>query len=336
MTLCVVSCGEEKVKQELHSVMTTTPQSVGGGMVKNFSGVVKENGESAIGFKTAGQIEHLYVKEGDHVKKGQVIARLDSKDYKLGVEAIEVQYEQMSAEVKRMKQLYDAKSLSANDYEKAVSGLKQLGVQLQVNKNKVEYTTLHSPVSGVVKSVGREIGEMVDAGTTVFTLLDLGAMEVELSVPYGVYMKRNEIDGAYCTAGGERCALRLKSIVPKADNTQLFTARFGVEGNVTAGQSVDVVLNINSDSEDTNLFSVPQHSVFEHEGKACVWVVGKDSTVSRRTVGVKGKGEDGSLLVESGLNGSETIVRAGVNALVDKEKVKIITKSSDTNIGGLL
>ncbi|MDE6802113.1 MAG: efflux RND transporter periplasmic adaptor subunit, partial [Muribaculaceae bacterium] len=67
----------------------------------------------------------------------------------------------------------------------------------------------------------------------------------------------------------------------------------------------------------------------------CFWVLEPDSTISRRVVTVK-EASAGDAIVTSGLNGSEQIVRAGVNSLHDREKVNVLITESDTNIGNLL
>ena len=141
--------------------------------VINHSGIVREAHTISLGFKTAGQIERIHVREGDYVRQGQLLAELDDADYRLGVEALQIQYDQLEDEVERTKRLFDQKSVSVNDYEKAVAGLRQLGVQLQVNKNKLDYTKLYAPIDGYVQSVNFSPAEMVDAGTALFTLLDM-------------------------------------------------------------------------------------------------------------------------------------------------------------------
>ena len=67
-----------------------------------------------------------------------------------------------------------------------------------------------------------------------------------------------------------------------------------------------------------------------------MWIVIKDSTVGRREVTTAGTDAEGHIIITSGLTGSETIVRAGVNALQEGERVKIIADATDTNVGGLI
>ena len=330
------ACGQERVKDTLHSVMTVMPENASNESVKHFSGIVKENAETSLGFLTGGQIEQILVKEGDHVHRGQLLARLDAKDYQLGVDAAQIQYDQMKNELERMRQLYESKSLSGNDFEKAQSGLEQLGVQLQANKNKLSYTRLYAPIDGIIRSVNFERSEMVDAGTPVFSLLDLHRMEVEISLPQSIYAQRDRFADIHCRADGQAYSLQLISIVPKADNNQLYTAKFSLgQARLTAGQNVDVTIGLTA-TDTAGHLTLPLPCLFEDSGKTYVWTVSKDSVVHRQEVGVSGTDDMGRALITDGLSGNETIVRAGVGALRDGEKVKIIGSPSQTNVGGLI
>ena len=117
--LLLASCSEAGKQETVKTVKVVKPEPLGMVMDKQFSGVVKEAHEISVGFKTGGQIERVLVKEGDYIHQGQVVAVLDKKDYKLGVEASQIQYDQLNAEVARLKVLHEAKSVSGNDYEKA-------------------------------------------------------------------------------------------------------------------------------------------------------------------------------------------------------------------------
>lgn len=310
--------------------------------VRHFAGVVKEQSSVSLGFKTAGQISKIYVKEGDRVSEGQLLATLDDSDYKLGVEALQIQYDQLSDEVSRARRLFEKKSMSANDYEKAEAGLKQLGIQLQVNKNKLEYTRLYSPAQGVIEAVKFSPAEMVDAGTAVFTLLNTTDMEVICDVPMQIFENRNRLSSFSCrpsSGGNESYGLRLLNIVPKADGNQLYRMYLAFESReacrrLTAGMNVEVTVEI---SEAEERLSVPAKAVFHSDGADRVWVVNRDdSTVNARRIEVGKSVYGGFIEVFSGLTAGETVVRAGVSALHEGEKVKIMDTQSETNAGGEL
>ena len=186
-------CQEKDGKGQKHSVVVTQPEAIGGGARSQFSGTVKEAAEISLGFKTAGQIERICVKEGQYVRSGQLLAVLDQKDYALGVKASEAQYRQLKDEVDRLRKLYETQGISGNDYEKALAGLEQVEVNLQVNRNKLDYTRLYAPASGYINKVNFERAEMVNAGTPVFSLISQGQMEVEVSLPLWTYLHRGDI-----------------------------------------------------------------------------------------------------------------------------------------------
>lgn len=338
--VCACSNGNEK-RGFRRSVYLTQPVQVSGNRVKAYSGIVEAAHEINLGFKTAGQISKIHVKEGDYVHKGQLLAELDDADYCLAVEALQVQYDQLVNETKRTKQLFESKSVSANDYEKAIAGLKLLGVQLQTNKNKLKYTRLYAPTDGYIQAVNFSQSEMVDAGTSVFQIMDVSHFEVITDIPIGEYLQRKNFTDFYCRAtdGEQKIPMKLLSITPKADGNQLYRLRLTFEEmpnmKLTAGMNIEIGIDI-ADNAASPGFALPFSAVFQKEGKAYVWVLCNDSTVMQRAVTLDQTEVAGHIRVTGGLTGNEQIIRSGGNVLQEGEKVRIIAHPSKTNVGGLL
>ena len=337
-----VGCGDKRQEPQLRSVMVVAPAPVGVTVTKSFAGVVREAREIGLGFKTPGQISRMAVSEGDRVRRGQLIATLDDADYRLGVEAVQVQYDQMARELRRLERLHSQKSLSDNDYEKARAGLEQLRIQLQTNKNKLDYTRLYAPVDGIIDKVNFDKAEMVNAGTPVVTLLDVSGREVEVDVPVGVYLAAGCIGGVTCRsagAGGSPAVMKVLSLTPKADANQLYRLRLGFadgqQRRFAPGMNVEVDIRL-TDSTVASAYSVPARAVFQDSTDTYVWTVGKDGKAHKAKVCVSGVMPDGGIVISSGLNGGERVVRAGVNALRDGEQVRVISEGSPTNVGNLL
>ena len=340
--LLLFGCTQQQQPTFTHSVMLTQPVQRGLENEKSFSGIVEEAHEISLGFKTPGQIKRILVKEGDHVRQGQLIATLDEVDYQLGVEQLQIQYDQLDSEMKRLEKLHQNHSLSDNDYVKAVAGLKQVGVQLQTYRNKLEYTQLKAPVSGYVQSVNFEPAEMVDAGTPIINLLDVHRMEVSVNLPANLYMIKDRIKQIVCRSPfepGKEIPMKLISIAPKADGVQLYKMRltFENEGDVrlTAGQNIEVNLRV-AGTDSQNEVTLTPHAIFQEQETAYVWVLGDDSAVHKRAVTVAGLDEKGNAIITNGLTGNEQVVRAGVNVLQDNEQVRVVEEQVKTNIGGLL
>ncbi len=342
MILLLAACNTNKEEKFVRSVKLVQPVALGNVSYKSLSGTVKESREISLGFKTGGQIDKILVKEGDFVRQGQTIAMLDQEDYQLGVDAYQIQYDQMKNEVERMKQLYEAKCLNGNDYEKAVAGLEQLRVQLQINKNKLEYTTLKAPVSGYIQTVNYEKAEMVQAGSPIVNLLDVSKIEVEVDIPASLYMQQDKFSGFSCASSlspNVSHPLTLISINQKASSTQLYKMLLSLTDNhstkLTAGMNVVVNISLTDAQPNITGFTLPVNSIFSEQEKSYVWVLGNDSTVSKREIKLQGIDTTGKAIITEGIQGNEQIIKAGVHSLTENEKVHVLPESDKTNVGGL-
>ncbi|MDD3039147.1 efflux RND transporter periplasmic adaptor subunit [Bacteroides sp.] len=342
MIVLLAACSTNKEEKFVRSVKLVQPVALGNVSYKSLSGTVKESREISLGFKTGGQIEKILVKEGDFVRQGQTIAILDQKDYKLGVDTYQIQYDQMKKEVDRMKQLYEAKSLNGNDYEKAVAGLEQVRVQLQINKNKLEYTTLQAPVSGYIQTVNYEKAEMVQAGSPIVNLLDVSKIEVEVDIPASLYMQQEKFSGFSCASSlspNVSYPLTLISINQKASSTQLYKMLLSLTDShitkLTAGMNVVVNISLTDGQPDAKGFTLPVNSIFNEQEKSYVWVLGNDSTVSKLEIKLQGIDASGKVIITEGIQGNEQIIKAGVHSLTENEKVHVLPESDKTNVGGL-
>lgn len=344
--LAIVSACKNETRQVPmeHSVILTKPTTVRPTVLRSYCGVVRESQVINLGFKVPGQISRIEVKEGDRVHRGQLLAKLDDKDYRLGVKAVQIQYEQLKDEVARSKMLLEQKSLSANDFEKAEAGLRQLHTQLQINQNKLDYTSLYAPADGYIQAVNFSSSEMVDAGTAVMTLMDVSQLEVTVDIPLEIYQESASIANYSCivvnSGLSKKYPMRLLSLLPKADGNQTYQLRLVFmnkpDRNITSGMNVEVQIESAMDSVDSDCMMVPQSAVFRDGQQTCVWVFRSDSTVCRRPVVLNGSVRDGMIMVTGGLKDNERIVRAGVNVLQAGEKVRVLDKPSETNVGGML
>ncbi len=337
--LFACSGNEQKSVPFTKNVKLATAEKVEETSMLSFPGVVQGVHDISVGFKTAGQIESIGVKQGDYVKKGQLLAQLDPSDYKLALDAYEIQYHQLNDEVSRMEQMYKAKTISANDYEKAKAGLEQLEIQVQAYKNKVEYTRLYAPVSGYIQSVNNDPSEMIDAGSPLFSLIDNSKYEVVADIPANQYVDKELFTNFYMSSqylGGEKLPLSLISISPKADGSQLYQMRFAIDSSadkITAGMNVELHIE-KENTAYTGKYTITPHAVFTKNEKTYVWIY-DNGKINSKEVRVEGIDKNGDFYI-SGVNDKVRIVSAGVHILHEGETVNVLTETSKTNIGGLL
>lgn len=353
LAVAVSSCSSADKKEApsatVHNVFVTRPASQGPARTKDYAAVVQETRSIEAGFKTGGQIAQTYAKEGDYVRQGQLLARLDAADYDLAVRQLKVQYDQMANELKRKEKLHAAHNLSDNEFENAKSALAELGVRLDMNRNKLAYTNLYAPASGYVVKRSHEVGETVNAGTTVYELMDDSALEVIVDIPVSDFVSRENFESftgrTSNAAGSAQMPLSMLSLTPKADNNQLYQLRLTVPSaqrkQITSGMNLTVTIRQKEGSDEHSQYTLPSRAIFSNDkGDASyVWVINPaDSTISRRQVTTAQATPDAAdrVTVTSGLDGRETVVRAGVRVLHQGEKVNILSQESQTNPGNLL
>lgn len=331
-------CADNDKKQDKQSVRYVLTEEVKpsfSNQTTSYVGVIEEEQNVNAAFLTGGQILDLKVKEGDRVKKGQLLAILDDKDYQIGVNQLKVQLDQLTNEKARMDEMYARHNVAPNDYEKLVAGYEQLKLQYQMAKNKLGYTRLYSPISGVVVHSYMQKGELVDAGTPIYKISDDSNLEVGVDVPITVYLNRKDISGAYgiVPVMSEEVPLKIKSFTPDADNNQLYHLKLSLPGNaskeLTPGMNISVKLNMNVNSSEETL--IPSRAIFDADGKQYVWVINeKDSTIAKKEVFVEGQPADGYSKIK-GFDGNQRIVAAGVKQLKEGEKVIAVTSRDTKN-----
>ncbi len=342
MALGASGCGQNQSKALVRSVKTTAPVNLGAVAERSIPGIVKENQIINLGFKAQGEIQRVYVKEGDYVREGQLLAKLDDKDYRLQLSATEIQYNQLKTEVERLEELYRRNAVAGNDYEKAAAGLEALGVQRQGYRNQVDYTSLRSPASGYIQSVNFHENEMIDAGRPIFTLMDTSSLVVETDLPANLYLQRDNFGEMYCSSDilpDGRFPLKILSISHKSSGSQLYKTQLRLsdpkKSPLAAGMNVQVYISVNQKGGVSEGCTLPVQCVFAENGKHYAWVLdAADSAVHKREVRVDGLDDAGDIVV-TGVTPEDTVVSAGVQYLQDGEKVNVISQS-ETNVGGVL
>ena len=108
------------------------------------------------------------------------------------------------------------------------------------------------------------------------------------------------------------------------------------DSQLSAGMNVNVRIHIAATDSLRTSFTLPLHALIQSQEETYVWIMNADSTVSKRKVNYCGIDEKGHAVITAGLKGDEQIIKAGVNALQENEKVRVIHTDSKTNVGGLI
>ncbi len=310
--------------------------------IRTFSGVISEASEVNLAFRVAGPIARLMVREGDKVRAGQVVAIMDTRDYEIQLQAARAQYRQVKAEADRIIELYNRNSISANDYDKAVSGLSMVEAQLRRAQDQLNDTRLVSPASGYIQKINFRQSEMVDAGMPVATLIDVTQYHVNVDLPVSVFTKLDDVisfTAKQPLLGEDVLPLRMLGISKRANQNQLFRLQLALDPEVrhrlSPGMDVLVTLTLRSNRQPNA--SIPLSALFYRDNQTFVWIFDPATNLVNSRQVTSGKLLDGGRIsIESGLQPGEQVVVAGVSLMSEGQKAEPLKEVTETNVGGLL
>lgn len=309
-----------------------------------FPGKVVSDDRAYTAFKVAGRIASIKVREGDFVKKGQMIGTLDDSDYRIALDAVEAEYNSINSEAQRIIALYNENATTKIAYDKAVYGLQQIEAKLQHARNQLSDTYLVAPTSGIVKSVLRHPGEVVGAGMTVVEIVDNDTPLVEVNIPASSFANIDTFNEFYCTFDawpGRKFPLKIYSEQSVANANQLYNVKFSFTDKETTIPSLGMSATVTMLGSDTNVnatnYTVPSTALAGSDNSSHIFIVEKDSTLTMIPVAIEKILRDGMVEISSASSlDNALIVAAGAGKLHDNMKVRPLAPPSSTNVGNQL
>lgn len=134
------------------------------------TGLITTIDQSDLSFKTGGTVEEVYVKEGDFVKKGQLLARLNTAEYKSQIDQIDYKISQYMRDIKRLQVLVKDTIATLEQLQNTETALATTRAQRGALAYNLDQAAIHAPADGVilVKQVNK--GEYKPSGALAFTL----------------------------------------------------------------------------------------------------------------------------------------------------------------------
>jgi RND family efflux transporter MFP subunit len=292
-----------------------------------------------LGFQIGGRLIERLVDTGASVRKGDVLARLDSADQRNRVLSAEAQVRAAQASVDqavpleaRYRQLLSTGITTPQKYEEAKKQLQRSNdeladaqAQLAFAQDQLRYAQLIAPNDGVVLATGADPGQVVSAGQMVIQVADPNERE-------GVFAVADNVIGlAYV---GLPIRVRLKSdpsistvgpireIAPNADPvTRTYAVRVTLP-NPPDAMRLGAIVIARPEVASQEVIRIPSGALLQTDAPS-VWVVeGTDHEVRKRPVKVLRFDSD-AVLVAEGLKKGDIVVIKGINSLADGEKVSL-------------
>lgn len=321
------------------AVETALPQRITLQPELIFSGSLDPEWQAEVAPKVDGRVEKVFVKEGDKVTKGQVLATLEQVDTDAEVLKARGEYieaktnlRKASRDLERYEKLFQAGAVSeqtVDDYrfakENAEAQLDAALGNLRGKESSLSGTNIVAPADGIVAKRYFQEGYYAKAGTPLFAIADISTLKTVINIPEGqiagvaVGNKANIVLHAF---NNREIIGEITSIAPVADlPAHTFSTEVSVENPEGLRAGVFATVKLVAEPRD-NVLTIPVHAIVMRDDQKTVYVVDAENKVSRRVLAIGYTNEEVAE-VTGGLTDKEVIVTRGQNKLREGSVIKV-------------
>ncbi len=304
---------------------------------RKFPAVVDAIQKADISFRVSGKIQKILVKEGNHVKKGQLLAELDPTDFKIRLKDRQASFDTAKANYDRAKTLVEKGVISKVDHDKIRADFYTAQSGLAEAKQDFLYTKLKANFSGQIAKRYVENFEEVLASQKIFSLEDISALKLIIDVPENLMIaidkshnRDRSLYAQFDTIKNQKFPLKFSEASTKADpNTKTFKITLKMKApkdyNILPGMTATVVAELfSTETDSASAIAVPVSAVVANtEKKPTVWLVDeKTMTVFPKNItpGLM----VGDVMQVKGLTAGDRVVVAGAAFLRKGMKVTLL------------
>ena len=305
----------------------------------------------------SGFITKMYVKEGQTVKKGQVLFEINKVTYEAAVRQASAAVNSAAAQLNTSKLTYENNQklfannvigtyeleASKNAYENARAALAQARANYTSAKQNLNYCYVTSPANGVVGDLPYRVGALVSASSAqpLTTVSDINTMQVYFSMTEKDVLDMTKEKGGLHTAINDYPAVQLQladgttynhegkvaavsGVIDQSTGSVSMRADFPNPEHLlkSGGSGYIIVPHVSS-----NAIIVPQDAVVQVQDRYFVYIVGKDNKVKYSPVTINPNNDGKNYIIENGLKAGDKIVVSGVTTLKDGMQIKPITEA---------
>ncbi|HNU68860.1 MAG TPA: efflux RND transporter periplasmic adaptor subunit [Myxococcota bacterium] len=294
--------------------------------VKRFSGYTYPWDAAGVGFLIGGRVTSIKVKEGDHVRKGDLLATIAPEDYQLVKDLTETQVEAIKPNYERVLGLVRDEAIPKAKLDEVEGMYKAAVTQQKQAERQVSYTRLKAPIDGVVINRGTAVGQVIGPGMPAAIVIDISRMKVK----FGVTQKELELftvgaavslamDGIEGTVEG---TVYHVALIPDVTTRmyEVTVAADNADERIRPGMLARVELEVR---RSEGIF-VPLRAIKRnHEGRHVVFTVGEGDVVVERAV-TTGELFGDQMKIDEGLSVGDRVILEGQAFVTPGDKVKVL------------
>lgn len=275
----------------------------------------------------AGALTTVNVQEGDLVRRGAVLARVDDREIAAQLAAAEAAFEVAEAAFERAQQLRERRVITLPEYERDRTAYTAARAQVEQLRTRVGYSSINAPATGVITEKHVETGDVVGNQSRLFTIADISQLVVLAGVSELDVVDLQQGDPVSITLDAlpnRQLSGRIRRIFPVGDpTTRLVPVEVVLDAQSARLARPGFLARITFDlATSNNVLLIPASAVLGGEGAEAVFVV-ENNTAVRRTVST-GLTSQGRIEVLSGLTEGDNVVVLGHNTLRDGMTVRAV------------
>ncbi|MEN9704424.1 MAG: hypothetical protein RLZZ393_303 [Pseudomonadota bacterium] len=281
-------------------------------------GTANSNEAVSITSKSSNLVTAIHFHDGQKVAAGQVLVELDHAQANADLAAATADYNNSVNQYGRGKELLATQSLSKAQFDQIEATMKSNEAKVAAAKARLADTYIRAPFGGIVGLRRVSLGALINPGTVVTTLDDIGSIKVDFSVPdnYVADVRQGQSLAAMASAYPSR---RFEGKVVSADSriepsTRSFMVR-GLVPNADGALKPGMFLTVSLAKEQRNALVVPEEALVPEQSKQFVYLLQGDH-VAKREVRI-GRRNPGRAEIVSGIEDGDRVVVEGTQKLRD-------------------
>lgn len=279
--------------------------------------------------EASGEVAEVLVKEGDQVRAGQALARIENDEYRLSQEQAQTALKVATSDYENAKGLFAEGMKSRSELEKLERSYADAKSNLALSRLRLAKTTVSSPIGGEVVSKNIEPHKQAGAGEILFTVADLSSFKVLVTVTEAEVGKLQP---------GQVARLRVDAVAKEADSFPITGQVSRIKPRVESSTgTVEVEVRFQNPGEGVkpgmfarlkivtasheNALVIPRKALLSDDEKR-VWVADQDQArLAELTLGLR---DQVGVEVISGLQPTDQVIVEGQSALTPKSKIAIV------------
>lgn len=320
--------GEDTEEVLAIPVETATVQM--GDVAAFYSGTttIESDEQAVVVSQITGVVLEIHAEEGEFVKAGQLLVRVEPDRYRLEVERNEAALKRLETDYQRKKELFDRELVSAEDFERVSAEYEAQQAQVELARLDLKYTDIRAPISGYVSERMVRVGNLVELHQPVYGITGYDPLLAILHVPereLGVLRNGLEVTvrlDAFPEKEFRGEVIRISPVIDPATGTFRVTTEVkDPEKLVKPGLfgRVEILHDLRK-----NVPLIPRAAVVTEDEQSFVFVVGDGNEVNRRSIRI-GYERNGEIEILEGVVAGETVVTAGKGSLSDGSRIEVVS-----------